>query len=397
MRVLMISDVYFPRINGVSTSIQTFSRELQQLGHTVDLIAPAYPGQPPDAGAIERIGSHYLFFDPEDRMMRGSEIRRLLPKLRRCGYDLVHIQTPFVAHYAGLRLAAELNVPVLESYHTYFEEYLFHYLPWLPRGPLRAAARSFSRRQCNAVDAVVVPSGPMQGVLRNYGVTAPLHVIPTGLQMHRFAAGDGGRFRRQFGIGQERPLLLHAGRLAHEKNIDFLLRVLQRVAASRSDVLLVIAGDGPARAHLERLSAQLGLQGNTLFVGYLEREGALVDGYRAADAFVFASRTETQGLVLLEAMAAGTPVVSTAHLGTCDILGPGCGALVAVDDVDDFAGKVIRLLDDADLRARLGAEAHDYAQSWSAAALAGKLEQLYLSLLTPDAVPPLATEPAAVR
>lgn len=123
MRILMLSDVYFPRINGVSTSIQTFRRDLGAMGHTVDLIAPEYPARSGHAeSGIQRIPSRFLFFDPEDRMMSGRAIRRKLPALAEADYDLVHIQTPFIAHYTGLRVARGLGVPVVETYHTHFEE-----------------------------------------------------------------------------------------------------------------------------------------------------------------------------------------------------------------------------------------------------------------------------------
>jgi 1,2-diacylglycerol 3-alpha-glucosyltransferase len=381
MRVLMISDVYFPRINGVSTSIQTFRRDLAALGQQVDLLAPAYPARADaDQEDILRIPSRYLFFDPEDRMMSARAIRKKIPELRRRRYDLVHIQTPFVAHYLGLRIARELGVPVVETYHTYFEEYLYHYLPWLPASWLRGAARRFTRSQCNQVDAVVVPSTPVLDALAAYGVATPMQVIPTGLDLDRFQAGDGARFRRQYGIPPDRPVLVHVGRVAHEKNIDFLLQVLHRVHETFPDVLLMIVGEGPAQHHLERLGERLGLGQNLLFVGYLDRERELLDCYRAGDVFVFASRTETQGLVLLESMALGVPVVALAEMGTRDILGPARGALVAENDSGDFAEKVLRLLREPDLRAELSADARVYAETWSAPALAQRLLDLYRSL-----------------
>lgn len=381
MRVLLISDGYFPRINGVSTSIETFSRELKALGHAVDLIAPAYPGANDDEPGIMRIRSRYLFFDPEDRMLVRREIHKRIPALRHRGYDIVHIHTPFVAHYAGLKIAADLGAPVVESYHTYFEEYLSHYIPWLPKRWLRYCARRFSRGQCNSVDAVIVPSTPMKKVLERYGVRTPMHLIPTGLDMRQFEAGDGGLFRQRHGIPAERPLLVHAGRLAHEKNIDFLLYVLREVRKTIPDVLLAIAGDGPARFHLESLVAELGLGENTLFTGYLDRGAELLDCYRAGEAFVFASRTETQGLVLLEAMAVGTPVISTAQMGAAEIMAASQGAIVAEDDLSDFSNKVVRLLKDTALRARLSVAARKHiADSWSASAMAARLENLYLSL-----------------
>jgi 1,2-diacylglycerol 3-alpha-glucosyltransferase len=382
MRILMVSDVYFPRINGVSTSIQTFGRDLAAMGHAVDLIAPEYPGRPPGRElAIERIPSNYLFFDPEDRMMASGAIRRMIPELKARRYDLVHIQTPFVAHYSGVRIGRALGVPLVETYHTHFEEYLYHYLPWLPARWLRSAARRFTRSQCNQVDAVVVPSSPVFDTLLAYGVQKPIRVIPTGLDIHCFRDGDGERFRREQGIAPERPVLVHVGRVAHEKNIDFLLYMLQRVRAAIPDVLMMIVGEGPARRHLERLSQKLGLESNVLFLGYLDRERELLDCYRAGDVFVFASRTETQGLVLLESMALGVPVVSLAEMGTRDILAPGRGALVARDDLDDFSAKVLQLLQDPGLRKAMAVDARDYVKAWSAPVLAQRMLDLYRSLL----------------
>jgi len=377
MKILMVSDVYFPRVNGVSTSIQTFRRELATLGHQVDLIAPAYPAPYTEDSDTLRVPSRYLPFDPEDRMMIGREVRSLLPRLRAAGYDLVHIQTPFVAHYLGIEIADLLDIPRIETYHTFFEEYLFHYVPMLPKAVLRALSRRFSRTQCNQMDALVVPSTAMRDKLAEYGVRVPMHVVPTGIPLAQFAAGDGGAFRAAQGISGERRVLLFVGRVAFEKNIDFLLRALARAIAAIPDLLLVIAGEGPALASLKRLAAQLKLRNNTLFVGYLDRRGALLDCYRAADAFVFASRTETQGLVLLEAMALGLPVISTAVMGTRDIVGPKRGALVPEDNEADFAEHIVRLMRDGDLRTRLAEEGRVFVHEWHADALARKLVVTY--------------------
>jgi glycosyltransferase involved in cell wall biosynthesis len=381
MRILMISDVYFPRITGVSTSIQTFAREFVDKGHEVTLIAPDYTAAggktAPETFEILRIPSRYLIIDPEDRMLRPREIRRHHQELARRGYDLVHIQTPFFAHYTGLSLARRLGVPVVESYHTFFEQYLHHYVPFVPTGWMQGLARYFSAAQCNDVCALAVPSHAMLEILEQYGVKTPATVIPTGIELVQFSQGDGARFRAGWGIPAERPMLVHVSRLAFEKNIDFILRVLVRVAAQVPDVLLVIAGEGPARRRLEALARRLGLSENTLFTGYLERDGSLEDCYCAGDAFVFASRTETQGLVLLESMALGVPVVSTAVMGTKEVLAGGLGSLIAEDDEQDFADKAIRLLRDPALRERLAGEAVEHARSWSAPVLADRMLDFY--------------------
>lgn len=378
MRVLMISDVYFPRVNGVSTSIQTFAREFVALGHEVTLIAPHY-GQdgPPEPFDIVRLPARGLPFDPEDRMIRLSGLRRIRESLARRGFDLLHIQTPFVAHYTGVAIARRLGIPTVESYHTFFEQYLDKYVPLIPSTWLRALARRFSAAQCNAVSALAVPSIAMLEVLRDYGVQTPARVIPTGIALRQFAQGNGSRFRSAHGIASDRPVLVLVSRLAFEKNIEFLLRMLVRVKAQVPDVLLLIAGEGPARRDLQLLAESLGLAGNTLFVGYLDRNGPLEDCYRAGDAFVFASRTETQGLVLLEAMALGVPVVSTAVMGTREVLGEGKGSLIAAEEERDFADLCVRILTDSALRARLGSSARDYAQSWSAPRLAKSMLDFY--------------------
>ena len=289
MRILMVSDVSFPRVNGVSTSIATFRESLAERGHETLLVAPAYPETPAAETGIVRIPSHAVPRDPEDRMMSRGRIVALADELATRGFDIVH------AHYAGVALARRLRVPVVETYHTFFEEYLHHYVPLLPRAITRALARRLSAAQCGEVDALIVPTGQMLAVLRGYGITTRAEVLPTGIDLARFRGGDGAAFRRRHGIDATRPVLVHISRVAHEKNIDFVLEALVRIRTAVPDVLLAIAGEGPALGHLRRLSHRLRLDGHVLFVGYLDRDSDLPDCYRAGDAFVFASRTETQG------------------------------------------------------------------------------------------------------
>ena len=378
MRILMVSDVSFPRVNGVSTSIRTFRQSLAELGHQTRLIAPAYPGgsAEPEPDVI-RIPSRAVPRDPEDRLMSRRKLVALADRLAAQAFDLVHVHTPFVAHYAGVALARRLGIPVIETYHTFFEEYLYHYVPLLPRAWTRLLARRVSASQCAEVDALVVPSPQMLAMLRGYGVATRAVVLPTGIDLARFRGGDGVAFRRRFGIAPRRPVLVHISRVAHEKNIDFVLEAVAVARRAVPDVLLVVAGEGPALPHLRRLAVRLDLAASVLFVGYLDRDGALLDCYRAGDAFVFASRTETQGLVLIEALALGVPVISTAVMGTADVLGGVAGAIVAPDEVEGFAATIVRVLGDPLLRARLAAAAPVDAAAWSAAALAVRLVALY--------------------
>jgi glycosyltransferase involved in cell wall biosynthesis len=376
MNILMVSDVYLPRVNGVSTSIHTFRQALLDAGDRVALVCPDYAGAggEPD---VWRVPGWQVPRDPEDRLMNPRRLAAVLGELGREAWDAVHVQTPFVAHYAGLALARRIARPCVATYHTLFEEYLHHYVPLAPRRVTAALARRFSRSQCNALDALIVPSRPMRDTLSGYGVRAPMRVLPTGVPPEALAGGDGAAFRRRIGIRPGQPVLLFVGRVAGEKNIGFLLRALAVVRQRLPEAVLVVAGEGPALPELTRLAQRLGLAAAVRFVGYLARDGELQGCYRAADLFVFASRTETQGLVLLEAMALSVPVVALAVMGTRDILDPGQGCVVAADHPESFAAEVIALLQDPQRRACLAKQAAAYARSWSAAALGERLREFY--------------------
>ena len=309
--------------------------------------------------------------------MSWRELERWSASLRPEDADIVHVQTPFLAHYLGRRVARRLGVPLVETYHTYFEHYLHHYVPALPAALTKAIARRVTVAQCHDVQAVISPSRQMAEALRAYGVRTPIEVLPTGLPEGCFAPGDGARFRAQQGIAALRPMALFVGRVAHEKNIDFLLRMLPALRARVPEVLLVIAGEGPAQQHLRDLVRATGMSDHVHFVGYLDRKTSLLDCYRAADAFVFASRTETQGLVLLEAMAQGTPVVSTAVMGTADVLAGVKGAVVVPEDIEAFAAGVASVLRDPERRSALAVLAREDAQRWSARQLAERMLRLY--------------------
>jgi len=386
MKILFISDVYFPRVNGVSTSIKTFVEQMLNLGHVVHLIAPDYEVKTEtDEAWIKRIPARSIYFDPEDKLMKYGEAMQLLPALAQEKYDIIHVHTPFVAHYLGLKLAAKLNIPCIETYHTFFEDYLHYYLPWVPKLLARGMARMISKRQCNAVDAIVAPSNPMLDVLRQYGVNVKAEVIPTGLQAHSFDLADGQAFRLKYDIALDRPMLLYVGRVAFEKNINFLLEMTQLLSKKRPDVLLVVTGEGPAESSLHQLAKTLEIENNVKFIGYLNRETELNDCYESADVFVFASKSETQGLVLLEAMAQGTPVVAIAELGTASILIEGMGALIAQDNTQHFSERVHELLMDSEYRFELGQQAKAYALAkWTARLQAERMIKFYAELMTPS-------------
>lgn len=383
MRILMLSDVYFPRVNGVSTSIQTLRRALHDRGVETVLVVPRYKDEPeePDLWRVPGVG---VPRDPEDRLMGPRTLWSRLKQIQPGEFDLIHIHTPFFAHLAGVRLADKLGIPCLETYHTLFEEYFYHYLPFLPRTWLKALARMISKKECNRVNAVVAPSTPMLQALRAYGVKTPIIVLPTGLERSDFGACDGGAFRQRMGIAPERPVMLYVGRVAFEKNLGFLLEMMEPLRSQQPNALLLIAGEGPASKALQKDVLRRGLQEQVRFIGYLDRRRELPDCYCAANVFVFASRTETQGLVLLEAMLLGIPVVALAEMGTRDVLREGEGCHISPDDPAAFANIVANLLNKPEAARALGDRGRAYAAHWTAEAMAGRMVQLYQSLMRPE-------------
>lgn len=363
-------------------------------GHTVHLIAPDYLTASADETDVFRVPARQLPIDPEDRLMSFKWVMMHLKRLKSEHYDIIHIQTPFVAHYLGTKLARLLGIPCVETCHTFFEEYLHHYVPLVPRKLMRYVAKRFSGHQGNSLDGMVVPSHPMQHVLKNYGITTPTQVIPTGIQPESFVPGDREAFRQQHQISYDRPVLLFLGRVAHEKNIGFLIEMLDHVKRAIPDVLFVVAGEGPARANLLKTVDNKGLGDNVRFIGYLDRNTEINNFYSSADIFVFSSRTETQGLLLLEAMAQDLSVVSTAEQGTRNVLQEGAGVWIAQEDALDFSGKVVRMLGDAQLRKDLGNAGRNYAREWSASQQTQRLLKFYGVVINPS-TGPLPSTPMA--
>ena len=378
LRILSISDVYFPRVDGVSTAVHTICRELRAKGHAVTLIAPNYgaAADPPSEDVI-RVTARALLFDPDFRLMKAQRVLELTERLRGWNYDLVHIHTPFMAHYLGVALARRLGLPVVETYHTAFDRYLQRYLPFLPRPVTAWAARELTRSQCQAVDALVVPSEAMRDMLYSAGVTTPISTVPVGVEPSWFVKGDGARFRERHGIAPERPLLVYVGRVTQQKNVPFLIDVLDSVRRTHPNALLVIAGEGSAETPVRQSVAERDLVGNVLFLGYLERSQELLDCYLAADVFVYPSRTETHALAVLEAMAAGVPVVAHALMGSKEVLKEGEGALIAEPNVEDFAAKVVELLADPARRTQLATAGQEQARQWSASVTVERLLDCY--------------------
>jgi glycosyltransferase involved in cell wall biosynthesis len=236
-----------------------------------------------------------------------------------------------------------------------------------------------SKRYCDACDVVVAPSSSIRDELLAFQVRSRIEVIPTGIATSNFQHTSPDTFRRSYGLEPADRCLLFAGRLAQEKNIDFLLYALREIAQRDDRAKLLLAGDGPAKFHLRALAQELGIWDRVHFLGYLHGP-ELADCYAAADLFVFSSLTETQGLVVLEALAAGTPVVAVGGMGVNETLAAGRGGILTRPNVAEFAATVESMLTDQRLYDRKKSECRDEAEKWSSATTSRRMLDLYQAI-----------------
>ncbi len=382
MKIALVTDTYFPRINGVSTSTQIFAEEFAKLGHEVHIYAPDFPNNIDESGAfkIYRFPSFYLFFDPEDRLGMPWKDKKLVQQFIDHKYDIVHTQTPFTIGGPAVKWARKSGSKVVHTYHTLFAAYVEHYLWFLPKALSIWYAKSASRRYCNSCDLLITPSTEMRDVLSSYNVTKPIEVIPTGIRLDRFHGRDRQRYRQLKGYKPEDKVLLFMGRVAEEKNIDFLLRVVNRLRPRVPNLQFLIAGEGAAKKHLEKMTVDLGMSDCVHFAGYLSKEDWR-DCYAGSDLFVFASITETQGLVVTEAMAAETPVVAVAEMGIKDVMASGRGGLTTALNEDEFTEAVYQMLTDQALYAQKKSETLAEADKWSSTSMAKRMLEAYEKIL----------------
>ncbi len=392
MKVAFTSDVYWPRINGVTVSTNVFLNELTKLGHEITLWVPEYPETEDQKKLhhqdprVKRLRSFAVPVSREDRWVAPWERFRFFSELDRFQPQLLHVQTEFALSFMARKYAKRRGLPMIQTCHTYFEQYISYYAPWLGQKFGRHVARALTYRWFRHADAIIAPTVPMKEVLISYGITCPITVVPTGIPAEDFRGitkADellNSRWLLQFPQMRGRKLLLYVGRVGQEKNMDFLLDALEQVVKKEPSALLVIAGNGPYFDTFKTLVAHRSLSHAVLCLGYVDHQ-ELKHLYALADVFTFASVTETQGLVTIEAMMCGTPAVAVGKMGTKEVMAGDNGGFMVEEDVTAFSNAVLRLLQDPVLYKVKSAEAMEYAQKWTAGTMAKRIETMYEQVL----------------
>ena len=385
MKIVFATDQYWPSISGVSVSVDAFRDELVRMGHEVHLFVPDYPeaaihDSKTMTSNIHRFKSRTIFYNEENRFVKRNEREHIYDQLDAIKPDIIHTHTEFSMGKMLSSYARNKNISLVRTAHTNWEELITHYVRHIPKHLVRYYCRWFIRTTYNKSDLVIVPTSIMELLLNLYFVNKPIRVIPTGIEDFIFSKSPAIDLREKYPILKGKKILLFAGRIGKEKNILFLVDVLTKLRESNPDLMLVLCGDGPAMADVKLYAQMKGVFDAILFVGFVLRS-ELSAYYRLADVFVFASKVESQGMVILESMACGTPVVAIGKMGTREVMGGDYGGFMVDDDFEDFCNKVQLLLTDELIHNEKSKEGMLHVQKWTLKVQADKLETLYNKLL----------------
>jgi glycosyltransferase involved in cell wall biosynthesis len=358
VRIGLFTNNYLPFCGGVTISVETLRRGLEARGHEVWTFAPRFAGAADSDPRVVRVPSLPAVTYPEFALpvpwapVIARRARRLAP-------DVFHAHHPFLLGPAARRLAWRLGRPLVFTYHTRYEKYA-HYVP-LTRPLVEAAALRLSTRFARRADAVIAPSAVVRDHLRARGVTTPIAVVPTGVDLARFAPGERLAARGALGLSAEEPVVLYVGRLDREKSVERVLLAFDRIAGTLGRARLWLVGQGKELDVLRRQAGRLAAGDRVHFAG-VRPHALLAAWYQAADLFLFASETETQGLVLAEAAACGLPAVAVTAPGCEEVVRDGETGILTKGDPAALAEAAIGLLLDAERRRAMGVRARQVAE-----------------------------------
>ena len=377
MKIGFFTDAYFPQVNGVVTSVYETARGLRSKGNEVVVIAPAYPNyNDTKEDNVIRLSSISIHKKLNIRLATHLPDKTLI-NLYKNNFDIIHAHGGGTISLLGLEIARIKKIPIVFTYHTQWNKYTHYFL----RGVVRPkVVERMSRIVCNRCTAIIAPSKRIKNELISYGVKKPIFVLPSGVDLERFKGKNIGFLRKKFKLKNECRILLSIGRLGKEKSVDVLIKSFGLVAKENKNTVLVIVGEGPEKKNLQNLTKELGLKGRVYFTGNIDFEDMPLV-YKDADLLLFASRTETQGIVILEALASGLPVVAVNDAVYDGIIKDKKNGILVSNDIDQFAKACLNLLNNPTYRKKLSENAAKFVEEFSASRTAERLSNLYEKLI----------------
>src|SRR6185369_7395609 len=349
MKIGFFTDSYLPQLDGLATSVETCARALERRGHQVYIIAPRYPRYKDERKDIYRLTSIKFIDAPEMRWTLQLPEKPLL-KILGINFDVIHGHSGGGMTLLGLQIAKAKGIPFVGTYHTLFNRYTHYFFNGKIVTPkMTELASKFVGNFC---DQLIAPTERVKKELVSYGVKRPIQVLPSGIDLENYQNVEKGFIRKKIAIATQTKILLYVGRLGKEKSVDFLIKSFTLIHERNPHAVLVLVGEGPEKQNLKKLVRQLHLKENVYFFGSVKHKD-IAKVYTDADVFTFASRTETQGLVLLEALASGVPVVAVNDEAFDNVILIGKNGYLVKQDTKMFAEKTLDLLNNDQLYGQL--------------------------------------------
>lgn len=376
MKILITTDTYRPTINGVVTSIESLKKALDRLGHDVRILTFSDSFNSKQEDDIYYMGSLGAGKFYPDARMNKLFYNRFYEDIMDWKPDIVHSQTEFTMFIQAKKIAKDLDVPLLHTYHTVYEDYT-HYFS-LNKKIGKELAKQFTKQIIKTTDGVVVPTNKIYNLLTEYNIHEDIYVAPTGINVQKLSECDDFDIRSGYKIPEDKHIVLFLGRIGKEKNITEILQYLENI--DRDDVVFIIAGAGPFLSELKDICSNSKIRDRLIFTGMID-SSKVGNFYSKADVFVSASTSETQGLTFIESMACSTPIICRHDDCLDGVLIEGKTGF-GYDTEEEFIDYLNQILDNEKLRAKMGKNCKQLVdENYTEDSFANKIEQIYKKVI----------------
>lgn len=396
----MFTDCFYPRVNGVTVSVHSYATELAKNGHKICIVCPDYQHYSDlisnvlkktyfeqndtihENIKILRVPAENLIWSKEDRMVRITQWRNIKKELDSFCPEVIHVNSEFIMGIYGAYYSRKRKLPLVFTFHTLWEDYLANYIKFVPKFSAEKLGRDLTKFYLKHANEVIVPTKRIDNVVKRYGIDKQTDIIPTGIAANLSEIKQEKLSSIKNELSEKFPgifdgkILLYVGRVVKEKNLTFLFNVFEKLKQKTKNISLLFVGGGPELENLIEKAKNPIYENSIYFTNYRPQD-ELPYFYNLADVFVFPSLTETQGLVTIEAMTNGLPVVAIGEMGTYDVMQGDNGGFMVPCDEDIFTEKVFTLLTDETIYKEKSQSALEWSDNWKIEKLSKKLLQCY--------------------
>lgn len=394
MNIGIFTNNYLPNPYGVTGSVESFRKQFERKGHNVYIFAPQWKGYKdenpnacPPLAAPSGVSGRVFRYPSVDikfkfRFPLAVPYSRKMDKIiSDLNLDIIHSQHPALMGTSAMKWAKKKNIPLVFTWHTLYDQYT-NFVPLIPdkltaKWIIRKAAK-----YANACDQIIIPTESLKNIIKNWGVVNEnIKAIPTGIEEEIYKNPDRSLVRNKYGINEDETLLLSISRLTKEKNVRFLLRAVSEILKSKSKVKFLIAGEGYLVPELKKIVRRNSIEDKVIFAGIVNKK-EIKDYYAAGDIFVYASKSETQGMIISEAMYSGLPIVAVRATGIQDLVEDRVNGYLVFEDKKDLINATNKLIDDIELRKKFSEESSRIArEKYTSTVCANKMLEVYFKLL----------------